>query len=719
MNVARTSTSFDLLAEPIQRWIESQGWSGLNDIQENSIPVILRANCDVIVSANTAGGKTEAVFLPILSSLLKNEIDVGYGVLYISPLKALINDQYRRLADITQATDIDIIAWHGDISVSQKKKSVANPKGVIIITPESLESFLINRINDLEKAFSSTRYVVIDELHSFIGTERGKQLQSLLSRIEIIIGRKIPRIAMSATFSEYESVEYFLRNDKALPCKKLLQNDSKHEVKLLIKDYVETKDYDPTTDIVDELYKLRGSNNLVFPNTKSDVEKLTLALSDKCANNNVPNEFRVHHGNLSKVERERVEKELQDGKYPITAICTSTLELGVDIGKVETITQLGKALSVASIRQRLGRSGRRGNPSYLTMLCQERIVALLQYDLRANLVHNIAVVELMMKKIYENPSINKYHFSTLIHQILSLLAQYGSFMAKDGWSILCENGAFRNVTPSIFLELLKALGKKGVISQLSSGQIVIGKYGENIVGRIDFYVVFTTPFEFDVVNKATSKRLGSIVPNPKLSTGSAIIIAGRRWIIDSINMQSKIFYVSNADNGGRTLFGGESIEVDRIIAKQMRNIYLSDTNYTYLSKNTETDKQLQIGRKFFHNNKLHQSNFFVYGKTQYFATWAGNKINRAISLIVKLYLNKGVSSDYLFVYDISKSEIVKVASKKKPTYEQLTVFVERSEKDKQKFDYLLSDMLLDLEYANTYLDIDGAWDILTQYKPIE
>ena len=143
--MGQTSSSFSLLDEKVQKWVWRQGWSSLKDIQENSIPIVLSQDNDVIISAATAGGKTEAAFLPILTSILRDRVSFGYQVLYISPLKALINDQYRRLADMTADMGIDVIPWHGDIDVSRKNRSLKNPNGIVIITPESLESFLINR----------------------------------------------------------------------------------------------------------------------------------------------------------------------------------------------------------------------------------------------------------------------------------------------------------------------------------------------------------------------------------------------------------------------------------------------------------------------------------------------------------------------------------------------------------------------------------------------
>ncbi len=713
--MSNKSSSFELLDEHIQKWIWDQGWDSLKDIQENSIPIILKGDCDVIISAATAGGKTEAVFLPIFTALLQSGNNDGFQVLYISPLKALINDQYRRLLEMSSNIGINVIPWHGDVDASRKQRSLKNPNGIVIITPESLESFFINRKQYVKRAFSSLKYVVIDELHSFVGTERGKQLQSLLSKVEFIVQRTIPRIAMSATFSDYDAVKQFLRIDDALPCKIPPQGESNHEIKILVKEYIPTKEYDPEYDIVEELYiKLRGSNNLVFTNSRISAEIYAVKLSDMCIQNGVPNEFRVHHGSLSKVERESVEHELQKGDFPVTALCTSTLELGVDIGKVKSVAQIGSVSSVAGLRQRLGRSGRRDEASILRVFSVENMHNPLLYDLRASLIQNIAAIELLREKRYETPSLKNYHLSTLIQQILAIIAQYGAFDPKDGWRILCANGAFRNVTATLFLEVLRSLGEHNVITQLHNGQIVVGLEGEKILRKKDFYVAFVSTIDFSVINKYNSKRLGVIQHIPEI--GELIIIAARRWLVDSVDITTRNVYVSSIKYGGTPFFGGNPAEVDRIITSRMKEIYQSDVCFPYLDVQSKSNEQLEIGRAFFNKKILANKAFFTYGSNCVFITWAGAKINRTISLIAELYLGRKFEYDYITVYSISKNDIEIMLRGGKPKPESLAMLLNRAVKILQKYDYLLSDKLLDIEYANTYIDVNEAWKILISSK---
>ena len=709
--MSRSSSSFELLHESMQRWIWKQGWTSLRDIQESSIPVVLRRDCDVIISASTAGGKTEAAFLPIISNILSASSN-GYDVLYVSPLKALINDQYRRLLDMTLDAKVDVTPWHGDVAASRKSKSIKAPSGILIITPESLESFLINKHTIVKSALGNLKYVVVDELHAFIGNERGKQLQSLLSRLEVITDNKPPRIAMSATFSDYEKVKLFLRPDQSVPCVIPAQGESNHEIRILIKEYIPEKEKGVEEDIAQEIFfKLRGHNNLAFTNSRVDAENYAVLLSDKSDEANVPNEFRVHHGSLSKVERESVEHELQQGQTPITALCTSTLELGVDIGKVKSIAQIGKANSVSGLRQRLGRSGRRNEPSILRVFSVEhQAESGTLFDLRANLVQNIAVIELLRIKQYEQPFVSKPHLSTLIQQILSLIASYSGFYPKEGWEILCNRGAFKSIQPSTFLQLLKALGENDVISQLNTGLIVIGKEGERLLRKPDFYTAFVSPVDYTVINTYNSKRIGVLQYMPEVN--HQIILAGRRWNVEKIDEKAKNIYVKRISAGGKISFISDGAEVDEIIARKMKEVYMSDLSYPYVDVVTESDKELLKAREYFFNNGLDKKSFTYDG----LFTWAGIVINVTIALMCKLVLQKEVPCDHIRIEGITRGDINEILSKPKPKPEELASMLRRQVKEKQKYDYLLSDELLDYEYANTYLDVDKAWNEMLKLR---
>ena len=710
------SSSFDLLDSKVQQWVWKQGWTSLKDIQENSIPPILDDNCDVIISAATAGGKTEAVFLPILTNILRCESVSGYQVLYISPLKSLINDQYRRLQDITKGMSINVTPWHGDISSSKKHNSLKKPNGILIITPESLEALFVHHHFKLKKTFSNLKYIVIDELHAFIATERGKQLQSLMSRLENVIGKHIPRIAMSATFSDFGIVKEFLRQDHSLSCIIPDQGKSNHEIKVLIKDYGYNEESFINKSITNEIFlRLRGENNLVFTNSRHECECFTSLLNEKCREEDVPNEFRIHHGSISKETRTKVEHELQSGSLPITAICTATLELGVDIGKVKSIAQIGTSNSVSGLRQRLGRSGRRGEASILRVFTfdyKRKAIGLLDI-LRDDLFQNIAVIELLKAHKYETPTIDCIHLSTLIQQILSLIAEYGSFYPKDGWKLLCQNGAFRNVSVNLFLKLLRDLGKNDVIRQMENGQIIIGPTGDEILSDKEFYAAFTTYLEFEIINSQNGEHIGSL--QAQIGIGSSIVFGGRKWLVTEIDYRTSRAYVEPSDYGEIPIFFNDYYEIDGIIVQKMKDIYMSDDIYPYLDMKSEALISLHSARSFFAHKHLEKC-FSFWGEDSILMTWAGSKINRTISLIANLYLEKILGFNHIFINGLSKEHVLEILQKPKPKAEELCPFLMRCVKETKKYDYLLSDELLDIEYASMYLDVDSAWGKLKEIK---
>ena len=715
--------SFQLLDSRVQRWIWNQGWTSLLEIQENTIPLVLSGRSDVIVSAPTGGGKTEAVFLPIISKLLNRPIDFGYYVLYISPLKALINDQTRRLTDLCKDIGVSVTSWHGDVSGAKKNQSFKEPSGILIITPESLESMLMHRREGLATAFSKLSYIVIDEIHSFVGKERGKQIQSLISRIDFIIGRTIPRIGMSATLSDFEDIKRFIRPDLKIPCEVPKAGEQAHEIQVLVKEYFSREDTNCNEQIAEDLFlRLRKSNNLVFTQSRATAEDFTILLSEIAKREGVPNEFLIHHSSIDKEDRRFLEQTLQEGRNPTTAICTSTLELGIDVGSVKSVAQIGTCPSVSSLRQRLGRSGRRDAPSILRVYSIDRdkpndMMACLSFSL----VQNIAMIELIRENRYEPYNVERYHFSTLIQQILSVLAQYGSFYPKEGWILLCKNGAFGNVTPDMFLELLQGLGNGSIISQTRTGQIVIGEIGEKIIKDIDFYAAFTASPDVLVIEKKSGKHIGTI--NEDLKEGSIFVLSGRYWLVLERENSGARLFVEQTRAQGDYHFSSPILDIDRIIVEKMREVYSSREQYPYLDK--AATERLALARHTFEELGLQDSNVITitYDEDEdtmqqqtIFFTWAGTKINRSISLTARLLgvglCNEGAS----FILGLTKEMAERILAAGTIDPIELASLQNRPQKESEKYDGLVPDNLLNAEYVKSHLDVEGMIHYLKSIK---
>jgi ATP-dependent Lhr-like helicase len=556
----------------VQKWVFKQGWPSLREIQDLSIDPIMAGNTDVLISASTAAGKTEAFFLPACSVIADQ--DEGVGILYISPLKALINDQDRRLESLADILEMQVTPWHGDSNIAKKKKLRKNPSGIILITPESLESMLIRDANWVRGAFSNLKYVVIDEFHAFIGSERGHQLLSLLSRLEHLLGRlkdPIPRVALSATLGELETVPLSLRPNKSFPCKIIISSKTQSAVKVMVKGYVDplllqasdTRE-DAAYRICEDLFSLcRGSSHLVFANSRKRTESIAFRLRDFCEKKVLPNEFYPHHGSLAKELREDLESRLQKEQLPTTAVCTMTLELGIDIGKVDSVIQVTAPHSISSLRQRMGRSGRRGGPSILRMLIAEKEIGKnsnIADKLRLQLIQSLAMVRLLISsKWFEPADKSCFHFSTLLHQILAVIAQWGGIRADQLYKLLCNEGPFQNVTLTDFKAILIHMGQGELITQLGSGELVLGIQGEKLSNHYTFYAVFKTPEEFRII--FGSKMLGTLPVDSMLIEGQQIIFGGQRWNVKEVNTENKTIYVEQAQGGKPPDFAGGGMSI--------------------------------------------------------------------------------------------------------------------------------------------------------------
>jgi ATP-dependent Lhr-like helicase len=491
----------------VLRWIHGQGWRTLRPVQTAALEPVLGASDDVIISAPTAVGKTEAAFLPICSVLARDrdtgQARPGVAVLYVSPLKALINDQYGRLELMCLPAGIPVHRWHGDVAASAKAKLRRVPDGIVIITPESLEALLMGGGQDLNRILSGLRFVVIDELHAFLGSERGAQLQSLLHRVELAVERRLPRIALSATLADPAAAQNFLRPGHGDQVR-YINPGGNSDIRLRVYGHLHTNPADAqdgdgdgpdrAASVEQALSRrlfdtLRGGDHLIFANARGRVEAFADRLTELSRRARVPNEFFAHHGNLAKDVREFVEARLKDPTTPTTAVCTSTLEMGVDIGSVQSVAQIGPPPGVAALRQRIGRSGRRGSPPTVRIHIPENAPSptmSLTSELRTQLVQTIAMVELMGEKWLEPPNLADLHLSTLLQQILAVIAQNGGASAASLYRVLCTDGPFRHIDPSLFAALLRSMAAADLLAQGADGLLLPGTGGDRLINHYTF-----------------------------------------------------------------------------------------------------------------------------------------------------------------------------------------------------------------------------------------
>jgi len=713
----------------VQKWLFKQGWPDLREIQKKAIIPILEGKKDVLISASTAAGKTEAFFLPACSAIA--DFDDGFGILYISPLKALINDQYRRLESLCEMLDMEVTPWHGDSPQSKKSKAKKKPSGILLITPESLESLLVREAGWTKQAFSNLKYIVIDEFHAFIGSERGHHLLSILNRVEHLLGRfnnPIPRVALSATLGELDKVPHLLRPNQTLSCEIITSTKSQSTFKVQVQGYAEPLDLKTDDDrdtaeyeICKKVYDLcRGGSHLVFANSRKRTESIAAQLTDFCEQNIVPNEFYPHHGSLSKEIREELEARLQKETLPTTAVCTMTLELGIDIGKVNSVLQVTAPHSVSSLRQRMGRSGRRGSPAILRMLIAENELSdksNIVDCLRLELIQSLAMIRLLIEsKWFEPADDTLMHFSTLLHQVLATIGQWGGVRADQLFELLCKNGPFQHTSIKQFKILLSHMGKVELLTQLSSGELLLGILGERLVGHYSFYTVFKTPEEYRIL--VGNKSLGTLPIDSLVLEGQHIIFSGRRWKVIDVDPDNKVIRVEKTKGGKPPKFGGEGMSIHNKVRQEMFKI-LSEGDYRISVGNQKIDfidakaKALfSEAIDYFKHSNLKAISIIQHGNSTCIFTWMGDKV---VNTLVALLTQKGFEvGSYAGVIEVEKSNAESIADCIKGLIKQCpssnTELAELViEKKTEKYDEFLPEELLDVGYGCRSFDICSTY----------
>ena len=464
-------------------------------------------------------------------------------------------------------------------------------------------------------------------------------------------------------------------------------------------------------DIADHLYlTLRGHRNIVFANARRDVELYSNLLARRTERERVPNEFWPHHGSLDRSLREDAEAALRDGSKPTTVIATTTLELGIDVGSVESIAQLGPPQSVASMRQRLGRSGRRGSPSVLRVYVQERELegdTAPQDQLRTRIVQSVAMVRLLVQRWYEPPLPEALHLSTLVQQVLSVIAQFGGFRADQGWKALCATGPFRSVNSLTFAHFLRVLGAAELIQQDHDGTLVLGRVGERLVNHYTFYTAFSTPEEYRLV--AGERTLGTVPITYPLILGMYIIFGGRRWRVLNVEEETRTVHLEAAAGGKSPAFGGSGPPIHDRVRAEMLRIYLDDEVPAFLDA---TGKELLAeGRAAFQRLGLRDKSFLQCGSTVLVFPWVGDRVLDTLAILLR---RRG--------FDVSREDtalglqkttidqvvghLAEIAISPAPDGAELAEAA--ANKATEKHHVFLDQQLLCLDFASKALDVAGA-----------
>ena len=767
---------FSRYAPFIQDYIYSSNWQNLRAVQVAAAKAIFDTDENVLLTASTASGKTEAAFFPILTEFWEDP-PASVGCIYIGPLKALINDQFLRLDPLCAEGGIPVWHWHGDVSQSHKQKMLKHPSGILQITPESLEAMLLHRHSAIPHIFGDLRYVVIDEVHSLLRGDRGDQTLCCIERISRLAHVNPRRIGLSATIGDpiatgrylsmgtgrdcvipkFESpkerwrlsMEHFyisgpqapergedglggvtkdedepayempqiVAAPERIPAKEDLPEDAAPEPELPDAEAPSDKApvfADPGIGYIFE--HTRNRKCLVFCNSREECEAVTTTLRQYCEAAGEPDRFLIHHGNLSSSFRESAEDLMRDEETKLTTCTTATLELGIDIGRLERAFQIDAPFTVSSFLQRMGRTGRRGEPSEMWFVMREEqpeARALMPETIPWKLLQGIALVQLYLEERWvEPPRLDGLPYSLLYHQTMAVLASSGEMAPQELAREVLTLTPFHRVSLEDYQVLLRHLLDIDQIERTEGGGLIVGLAGERQINDFRFYAVFATDEEFTV--RSESQELGTIVQPPPV--GERIAIAGAVWVIEEIDYKRHLIECTKVKGKVPAYFGMVAGDINTRILERMRGVLLEDTIYPYLQTNARA--RIQQARHVAANAHVCDEPLInLGGRTWVLFPWLGTYAFLALERFLKIKCAgqlglKGLDSSrpyfMQFVMKSSREEFYQVlAEEASKPLDPMELLYPGEVPYFDKYDEFVPEELIRKGFAEGVLDVEG------------
>lgn len=625
-------SSFELL-HPLLRHhiVNSLGWTSLRPLQERSIKAILGGSHCLLI-APTAGGKTEAAVFPLLSQLLSSE-SPGFAVLYVCPLKALLNNLFERLAGYCSMVGLRAGLWHGDVSSSQRRKLVDHSPHILLTTPESLEAMLISQKGLARERLKNVRTVVVDEIHAFARDDRGIHMLAVLERIQALVGKPIHRIGLSATVGNPEELLQWLVNASPGDLEVVRSEGEKAETDVQL-DYVGNLDNAAT--VISRLH--RGEKRLVFCDSRRRVEELGVALRA------LGIETFLSHSSLSREQRLEAEKAFAESRDCVI-VATSTLELGIDVGDLDRVIQIDSPNTVASFLQRLGRTGRRVGTTRNCLFLATSQQSFLQAA---------GLLRLWQNGYVEPITPPRFPAHLAAQQLIAMVLQEGRIAKNACFERLDRVDSFKSIDRPTMENILVHLVGNGFFFE-DAGFLTIGDASQSEFGRKNFLELvsaFTSPPVFVVLHG--TKELGSIdqnlLWNLQATDKRLLRLAGRDWEIASIDWKVRLVYVTPTQEKGRPMWLGQGESLSYELCQSIQNVLVEDETPAWLTRRgTEALSNARDGHQFLRTNATGCMN------TERGLEWhnyAGGHLNLAISQALATKLHAVTqSNDFGIVID--------------------------------------------------------------------
>ncbi|MGP7817404.1 DEAD/DEAH box helicase [Niallia sp. 01092] len=705
-------SAFEQLSPSMQKKIWSMKWTNLTPIQDQTIPVIMNTNDDVIVSSGTASGKTEAAFLPILS-LVEKEAEHHIKVMYISPLKALINNQFNRIEKLCEYCDIAIHRWHGDVDAHKKKKIIKSPSGILQITPESIESLFVNRTNQIKQIFKQISFIVIDEIHSFIDTERGVHLRSLLSRMEQYTETAPRIIGLSATIDNFDLVKKWVnaKNPNNVEIVKAEGNDKGMQYSLM--HFPADESGKKTVELFEDMRLLtREYKAIIFCNSRGAVEETTVQLNKLAAREGVGETYLAHHSSIDKKEREYVEKTMSDTRLPKSVVATSSLELGIDIGDIDIVIQEDSTFTVSSLKQRLGRSGRNADSDHMLQLYTTNDDSLLQ---------SLAVMELAKEKWIEPATGYEAAYDVLFQQIISICQEHNGLMYTDILETLEKNHIFMDYDTIEIQKLINHMIEKDYLELIKgSHELIVGIEGERILRSQDFYSVFQTAEEYEVLEGI--KKIGKVDKSGFYNIGDNLILAGKLWKIKDIDDERNKIYVTKAVDGKKPVYQGGGRAIHKRIGEKMMEILCSENLFPYANEAANI-ALADIRKKYQFANITPKQRVIWRDRQSYlFETYTGTIISQTLVWMLRYF---GVDVETIDgigrITFATKKDIASTLMQMKNKEwqrDELITYTFADEEFTSKFSVYLNEELQRKMHMEKRIDIEGVLEFLREFEVV-
>lgn len=633
-----TQSAFERFSPALRYHIvNSLGFTGLRPVQELASQAILDGdNC--VVLAPTAGGKTESAFFPLLS-LMDEESWAGPSVIYLSPIKALLNNQEARLERYAALLGRRVFKWHGDVGARLRRAFVDDPHDILMTTPESLEVMLISAKVPARRLFAQLQAVVIDEVHAFAGDDRGAHLTSLLERLSRHCGRDLQRIGLSATVGNPQEILAWLQGTSRRSGRLVdpPRPASTPDVRL---DYVGS--LANASKVIAALHP--GGKRLVFVDSRRRVEQLGELLTAQGVSTFLT------HSSLSADERHQAEQAFETGDNCVI-VATSTMELGIDVGDLDAVLQVDAPPSVASFLQRMGRTGRRaGTRQNATVLCTTS----------EELATAAALLRLWKRGYVEPVEPERQAFHVLAQQLMALSLQEGGVPVADWWAWVAGAEAFAKTSADDRQQLLDHMLDQEIL-HLASGRLSLGAVGERLYGRRNFeslYAVFDAPRLLRV--QWGHNEIGSVdaVFMQSMPEGGSFFLAGKPWQVQHLDWSRGRCHVVPSSSGKHLNWMGAPRFLPRVIAQEVREFILTDGEDAWWSRRTCDELRNYRQEKAYCADA--PMPLLSFGDRIEWYTFLGGRVNALLARVLQTRLGGAVVADsfrLVFKEDAAKSDV--------------------------------------------------------------